>query len=295
MNTNPACHIFKIKLIICPALLSAALFLTSCSDSDKQKSPASKADVKVVIKGSNTVGEELAPRLIAEFKKDHPDAAFEIETKGTGSGFWGVIAGVCDIAAASRSPVMDEEQQAKARGIEFKDYVIGSYGVAVVANAANSVTNLTRNEVRDIFVGTITNWKDVGGPDAPIRLYVRDPISGTYLGFREMALQDKAYTTNNATQLKTYKAIAEAVAKDQDAIGYSSLLDATTTGVKAVTVEGIVPSSASIKEGKYPYARTLHFYTNKDKESGPAAQFIQFVESPKGQEIVAQTGNVPKS
>ena len=270
--------------------------LAGCSDSENKQSAALPASgVKVVIKGSNTVGEELAPRLIAEFKKDHPSAAFEIETKGSGSGFWGVIAGVCDMAAASRTPITDEQQQAKARGIEFKDYVIGSYGVAVVANGANPVANLTRDQIRDIFTGIIQNWKDVGGPDAPIHLYVRDPISGTYLGFREMALQDKAYTTNHASELKTYKAIVEAVAKDQGGIGYSSIPDASAGGVKTISVDGIAPSAGSIREGKYPYARTLHFYTNKDKETGPATEFIQFVQSPKGQEIVSQAGNVPKS
>jgi phosphate transport system substrate-binding protein len=282
---------FRLGLVI---LLSGGL--AGCSNSENKPSTApSTSDGKVVIKGSNTVGEELAPRLIAEFKKDHPNAAFEIETKGSGSGFWGVIAGVCDMAAASRAPIVDEQQQAKARGIEFKDYVIGSYGVAVIVNGANPVANLTRDQVRDIFVGIIQNWKDVGGADAPIHLYVRDPISGTYLGFREMALQDKAYTTNNATELKTYKAIVEAVMKDQAGIGYSSIPDATAGGIKAISVDGIAASAGSIREGKYPYARTLHFYTNKDKETGPAAEFIQFVQSPKGQEIVSQTGNVPKS
>jgi phosphate transport system substrate-binding protein len=283
---NPICLITLLSLIVC---------LTGCSDSGKQETAAKNEEAKVVIKGSNTVGEELAPRLIAEFKKDHPTAAFEIETKGSGSGFWGVIAGVCDMAAASRTPIVDEQQQAKARGIEFKDYVIGSYGVAVIANAANGVANLTRDQVRDIFTGAIQNWKQVGGSDAAIRLYVRDPISGTYLGFREMALQDKAYTTNNATELKSYKAIVEAIAKDPNAIGYSSIPEASEAGVKTISVEGIAPSAGSIKDGKYPYARTLHFYTNKEKETAPATEFIQFVQSPKGQAIVAQSGNVPRS
>src|SRR5947208_13999897 len=155
---------------ITPFLLVA--ILVGCSEKVETppapgKGPSAARD-KVVIKGSNTIGEELAPRLIAEYKKDHPNAVFELESKATGYGLAALLAGQCDIAGASRAPIKDEQDLAKARGIELKDHVIGSYSVAVIVHSSNPIANLTPEQVRDIFTGTIQNWKDVGGPDAPI-------------------------------------------------------------------------------------------------------------------------------
>jgi phosphate transport system substrate-binding protein len=267
--------------------------LAGCSN-DTPAPVAAPTPDKVVIKGSNTVGEELGPRLIAEFKKDHPKATIDLEAKGTGSGVWGLIGGACDIAAASRSMIKDEQQQAEVRGIAINDYVIGSYSVAVVVNSQNAVAGLTRDQVRDIFTGAVSNWKVLGGADAPIHLYIRNPLSGTYLGFRELAMEDKAYTTNSLTELTNYAAIVEGVAKDPNGIGYTSFDLLTKPGIKTVSVGGVPASAASVKEGKYPLARVLHFYTNKARESALVSDFIKFVQSAKGQEIVAQMGYVPK-
>ena len=155
---------------------------------------------KIVILGSNTIGEELAPRLVAEYKKDHPAVAFDSEFKGTTYGLGALIVGRCDIAAASRDATTNEVELAQADGVQFNDYVIGAYDVAVIVNAGNPVGNLTRDQVRDLFTGAVQNWKDVGGPDAPVHLYIRHPISGTYLGFRELAMENKPYALN----LKTF-------------------------------------------------------------------------------------------
>lgn len=280
---------------------SAALLLMlgACSDNktaeQKGTTPGGSGapGSKLVIKGSNTIGEELGPRLIAEYKKDHPNAAIDLEAKGTGSGFWGLIGGGCDIAAASRAANAEEIEQAKTRGIEFNEHVIGSYSVAVVVNAGNSVNDLSPEQVRDIFTGAVKNWKDVGGSDAPIHVCIRDPISGTYLGFKELAMENKPYcaSTNAFT---SYSGIIEAVGNDQNAIGYASVDLASKPGVKAASIKGVAPSAAAVNEHKYPYARALRLYTNKSKESTATSEFIGFVESKRGQEIVAQMGNVPK-
>ncbi len=284
---------FAYRVAVCIFL---ALAVPSCSDNSKSSSTSSESATggsKTVIKGSNTIGEELGPRLIAEFKKDHPSAAFELESKATGYGIAGLLAGQADIAAASREPIKDERELAQSRSITMKEYSLGAYCVAVVVNASNSITDLPKAKVRDIFTGTIQNWKDVGGPDAPIHLFVRDPVSGTYLGFRELALDNNPYA-NGLNTSTNYAGIAQAVAADPNAIGYTSFQLANKPGVKAVTIEGIAPVAASVKEGKYPFARTLHFYTNKDKESESTRQFIEFVQSPKGQAVVDEMGFVPR-
>ncbi|MEI9961728.1 MAG: substrate-binding domain-containing protein [Limisphaerales bacterium] len=157
-------------------LLLTGLLLAGCSEKSAPE-PAAEArtDGKILIRGSNTIGEELAPKLITEYKKDHPSASFDLETKGTSYGMGALMGGYCDIAGASRLPSKEELEVAQFRNVELNDYVIGSYSVAVVANAANTVATLTKEQVRDIFIGTITNWNQVGGADAQIHLYIRDP------------------------------------------------------------------------------------------------------------------------
>jgi len=249
---------------------------------------------KIVIRGSNTIGEELAPRLISEYKKDHPSAGFDLETKGTSYGMGALMGGFCDMAGASRLPLKEELEVAQFRNVELNDYVIGAYSVAVVVNAANPVGNLTREQVRDIFTGAIQNWKAVGGPDAPIHLYIRDPISGTYIGFKELAMENKPYASEQ-NLFTNYATIVEAVARDANGIGYSGFNLAPHSGAKVVSIEGIEPTVAAVNQGKYPYARVLHLYTNKAKERSAALDFIQFIRSPHGQDVLAQMGYVPRS
>jgi phosphate transport system substrate-binding protein len=274
----------------CVVILSA-LVLAGCSEQPKDNPGTVSA--KVIIKGSNTIGEELAPSLIAGYKKEHSSAVFELESKATGYGLAALMAGLCDIAGASREPIKEELETAQSRNIELNDHIIGYYSVAVIVNAANPVTSLTRDQVRDIFNGAVQNWKEVGGADQPIKPFVRDAISGTHLGFQELAMENKPYASGCVSSTN-YAGIVHGVALTTGGIGYASFDLTQTAGVKAVTIQGIPPAAASVREGKYPYSRTLHFYTNKAGESAAARDFLQFVESAPGQEILRQTGFVPR-
>jgi len=265
-------------------LALSGFLLGGCSESAKTE--------KITIRGSNTIGEELVPRLIAEYKKEHPGVTFDTEFKGSAYGFGALMAGLCDIAASSREASMNELRLARDRAMEFNHYIIGTYSVSVILNAANPVTNLTLIQVRDLFTGAIQNWKEVGGPDAPVSLYIRDPISGTHLGFRELAIENKPYALNVKT-FTNYDGIVHAVAKDPNAVGYCNLV-AMPKEAKAVAIGGVAPVVFSVNEGKYPYARVLRLCTDKAKESTTARDFINFVKSQRGQEIVAQVGDVPR-
>jgi phosphate transport system substrate-binding protein len=176
--------------------------------------------------------------------------------------------------------------------MELSDHIIGYYSVAVVVNPANPVASLTRDQVRDIFTGVVQNWKEVGGADAPIKIFIRDAISGTHLGFRELAMDNKEYASGPNTSTN-YAGISQGVAQNPNGIGYCSFDLAQNKGVKAVSIQEVSPNAASVREGKYPYMRTLHFYTNKAGESAAARDFLQFVESVHGQEILSQAGFVP--
>ena len=251
------------------------------------------ADDKIAIRGSNTVGEELAPRLITGFKEVHPNTSFDLEFKGSGYGIGALMGGFCDIAAASKPVSKEQLEIAKIRDVTFKEYVLGSYSVSVLVNAENPVANLTTNQVRDLFTGKIQNWKDVGGPDAPVHLFIRDPVSGTHLGFKELAMNFEDYGEH--VQLFTnYLGLADAVAKDPHGIGYAGLDLAAHAGTKAVTIGGVAATAENVNGGKYPYARTLRLYTDTGKETAAAREFINFSLSADGQKIVTQLGDAPK-
>ncbi len=275
-------------LITALATIFIAFVMVGCSEKK-----ANEKTENIVIRGSNTIGEELAPRLIAEYKKEHPTAVFDTEFKGTSYGFGALIAGNCDVAAASREANTNDLALARDNGVELKDYVIGSYSVAVIVNAGNSVTNLTTNQVRDIFTGTVQNWKEIGGPDAPIHLYIRSPISGTHLGFQEVAMEKKPYATH-LKALTNNTEIIQAVSKDTNGIGYSNLHLTKSGGIKAISIGEVAPTFIAVTKGQYPYARVLHLYTSKTKEKSTAAEFARFVQSSRGQSILEEMGFAPK-
>lgn len=282
----------------CFSLLVAAFVLSGCpgtkpaADNSDRAITAGAAN-KVIIRGSNTIGEELAPHLIAEFKKKHADVTFDLETKATGYGMAALRIGQCDIAAASRAAIQADLDLAKDANLEMNDYIIGAYSVTVVANANNPVTNLTPEQVHDIFTGKTQNWKDVGGPDTPIHIYIRDPISGTYLGFKEVAMGNEDYAPHPKL-LTSYQAIVDAVAADPNGIGYSGIRAKHDAGIKQLSIGGIEPSATTVHSGKYPYARVLRFYTNKALESQPTKDFIAYVLSDAGQKIMTDLGFTPK-
>jgi phosphate transport system substrate-binding protein len=288
----------RLSLNLC--LVALGFLLAGCP-AGNQSSPAPDASKtkpsngkKVVIRGSNTIGEELAPGWIAEFKKAQPDVSFELEPKATGYGMAALRSGQCDIAAASRAAIEEELELTKQSGIELNETVLGAYSVAVVVNASNPVSNLTRDQVHDLFTGKITNWKDVGGPDATVALYIRDPISGTHLGFKEIAMKNEPYAAHPHLHTN-YAALVQAVAADPNGIGYSGVEQAKAPGAKTLSIEGVQPGTDTVNQGKYPYARTLRFYTNKAGESQATRDFIQFVLSKEGQALMAQLGFTPRS
>jgi phosphate transport system substrate-binding protein len=246
----------------------------------------------IVIKGSNTFGEELGPRLIEVYQRLHPEIRIELESKGTATGIAALLAGECDIASTSRPANEDEERLARSRGIAFEHRVIGYFGVAIIVNEANPLRALTDAQVPDIFTGRITNWKQVRGSDAPIHLYIRDPSSGAHIGFRELAMRSLPYAAT-ATALKSYREIADAVGADKGGIGYVGINLATAGHVQPVSINRELPSALAVNDGVYPYARQLRLYTVKGKVSPATQEFIKFVLSRRGQQVLDVTGFVP--
>lgn len=246
---------------------------------------------KITIKGSNTFGEELAPALIEQFRTKHPGVRVDLESKGSEAGIVAILEGQCDIASSSRYVTEDEQRLAQSRGIKLNDYVIGFYGVAVIINEKNPVSRLPDKEVRDIFTGAITSWKEVGGTEGRINLYIRDAASGTYKGFQELAMERKPYAPW-ARMLPRYADIVAAVKEDPLGIGYASMGLAEQKGVTAVSINSFFPDVTSINRLDYPFSRTLRLFTRRDRESPTARAFVDFVMSREGQKVLGEHGFV---
>lgn len=246
---------------------------------------------KLVIKGSNTFGEELGVGLVAAYREQSP-VEMELESLGSASGIAALLDGTCDIAASSRVLNEDELRRARSRGIALKSTVVGYYAVALVVNEQNPLRNLSDLAVRDIFTGKVTNWKQVGGADLPIEVLIRDATGGTHLGFQELAMDRQPYAAS-ARGFASYKTLAEVVAATPGAIGYVGMNLVTHPGLHALSINGIPPNDIAVNEELYPYVRTVRLYTLEQPGNPLANRFIRFIRSKKAQEIVDSFGFVP--
>ena len=249
------------------------------------------AETAFSVRGSDTFGEELGPQLIAAFQKLHPDVTIDLESLGSVSGISALLEKSCDIAVSSRLFNDDEQRVARSRGIELNSEIAGYYGVAVVVNAQNPVKDLSDQAVLDIFTGKAVNWSQVGGPDRPIKVLIRDATGGTHLGFRNLAMQKQPYL-DSAQKFANYAGLADAVAADPDAIGYVGMNLVSRPGLHPVSINGVPPTDAAVHTGTYPYVEPILFYTRSKTTLPDALQFIQFVCSKAGQEIVKSAGFV---
>lgn len=253
---------------------------------------ATQAQSPLRIEGSNTFGEKLGPLLVAAFQKQNPAVPVTLIANGSGAGLSALLDGTADLAPTSRAADADELRLARAHGQRFNVQSIGSYGVVVILNEKNPVRSLTIRQVRDIFAGRITNWKQVGGPDARIRPFILDYNSGARRGFQELAMRYEPYATAART-FPSKQAIANAVAQDATAIGYADM-GPLPKNVRPVLINGIAPNRTAINQGLYPYARTLYLYTIRGQESDAAKKFVRFVQSRDGQRIISSAGFVPR-
>jgi phosphate transport system substrate-binding protein len=166
-------------------------------------------------------------------------------------------------------------------------------GVTFYVNENNPVEALTQEQLKGIYLGDITNWKEVGGPDAPIIVYSRENSSGTYVFVKDNLLNGDDYTSSAQT-LPGTAAVVNAVSKEKNGIGYGGA--AYAKGIKELKIkkgnEAIAPSAENIKTGKYPLSRDLYFYL-RNKPAADAKTFIDYVLSPEGQALVTKVGYFP--
>lgn len=249
---------------------------------------------KITIKGSDTMV-ILSQQWAEAYMSKHPGSVIQVTGGGSGVGLAALINGSTDIANASRpikpTEVAKLKGKYKTSGIEI---ACAKDGLSVFLNKGNKVSELTIEQLGAIFSGKYTNWKQVGGDDAKIRLYGRESSSGTFEFFKEHVV--KGDFSKYVQTLPGTAAIVNAVKKDKYSIGYGGA--AYAEGVKDCKVKkdakskGVYPTPENIKNKTYPISRYLYMYL-KSKPTGETKAFIDWVLSPEGQKMVVKTGYFP--
>lgn len=247
------------------------------------------AGSSIVIKGSTTVL-PVAQGTLEAFMKKNPDVQISLSGGGSGEGIKALIDKTTDIATSSREIKKEEVALAQGKGIKPVSHVVAHDAIIPVVNPKNKVTNLSIDQLSQIYQGKITNWKEVGGDDLKIVVISRDSSSGTFESWDHFVMK-KAKVTPQAQMLASNGAIVTAIAKNRYAIGYLGI-GYINKSVKPLQVDGITGSAQTALSKAYPFSRELYMYTDGEPQ-GDVAKYIAFVTSIEGQKIVAKEGFVP--
>lgn len=244
----------------------------------------------IEIKGSTTVL-PIAQKVGEAYMKEHPDVKITISGGGSGNGIKALIDGSTDIADSSRFIKSKEVTLAVERGRYPVPFVVAYDCIVPVVHPSNPVTNITMQQLKDVYMGKIKNWKEFGVPDKPVVVISRDTSSGTYEVWEEKVLEKERVFPGALLQASN-GAVVQAVSKNKNAIGYIGL-GYWDRSVKALTVNRIRGSKATTLNGTYPISRPLYMFT-AGWPSGDTLKFINYVKHPeKGQKLVGETGFVP--
>jgi phosphate transport system substrate-binding protein len=274
-------------------VLAAAVALGSLAGCSRHEGPRQQ----VTVKGSDTMV-HLVSSWAEAFMKANPGSEVSVTGGGSGTGIAALINGTTDLCASSRDMKESEKVEARAKGVEPGEVVVGLDGIAVIVNPANPANELTMEQVKKIFNGAVTSWRQLGGPDQPIVVLSRESSSGTYVFFKEHVLGKDDYTPA-ARLMPATSSIIQSVSTDTWAVGYVGLGYAAEAGAKVKMLRvkakesspAVTPSEATVKSGEYAIARPLFLYT-RGEPVGAAQAFVEYSLSVEGQSIVRATGYV---
>ena len=283
----------KIMAFALTAVMTLAL-LVGCGD--KTNNDANTGDdnanggtVAETVSGTvstdgSTSMEKVIGALSESYMAANKDVTVNYNPTGSGAGITAVQEGTCNIGLSSRA-LKDEE---KAAGLQ--ETVLAYDGIAIIVHPDNPVSDLSIEQIAKLYTGEITNWKDVGGKDAQVVLIGREAASGTRDGFESITgTKDKCQYRQELTSTGD---VITAVSQNPDAIGYASLASIKDS-VKALNVDGVTPSEASVKDGSYKVQRPFVLVTVEGKALSQAAQsFFDYATSPAAADIIAKAGAV---
>lgn len=277
------------------------LIMASACAPGAEASPSASSQRAIQNKGSDTLV-NLALAWAETYQRANAGVSIAVAGGGTGSGVAALINGTVDIANASRPMTDDEIAAARANGIEPVRFTVAIDALAVIVHPDNPVSQLTIDQLSDMFTGRVTNWKDVGGNDAPIVLLSRELNSGTHVYFLEEVLRKGDKTNKDIFAPQTLLmlssvGITSEIRRNPNAIGYDGLGYITPEEkVIAVARDSHSPYvRASVEtgaDGSYPLARPLYMYT-AGEPTGEIAAYIDWIRGPEGQKLVADLGFVP--
>ncbi len=280
----------KLLSILSVSVITAAA-LAGCaggqpgSESNIQQSGGSTSESGTVVLGGSTSVAEVIGALSEAFMEENPNIDVTYEPSGSGAGITGAKEGTLDIGLSSRA--LKEEESG------LQETVFALDGIAVIVNNENAVENLTLEQIKGLATGEITNWKEVGGADAPVVFVGREAGSGTRDGFESIV--DAKDSCKYEQEHNSTGAVIAAVAANPNAVGYASLAALEDT-VKDITVDGVACSEQTVQDGSYKIQRPFVFVTNDSKElSGAAKAFIEFSTGDAVKQLVADAGAVPVS
>jgi len=247
----------------------------------------------LLLEGSTTVG-PIGDAFAQAFKKMYPNVSITVNKTGSGNGAAALVDQRCDIAMMSR--FMKEKEYSKAvngdKAFLPVAHAIAMDGVCVIVYPSNPLKALTREQVRDIYMGTTKNWKELGGPDMRIVPISRDTSSGTYETFEGLVM-NKEKMAANVEYVNSNPQAHSRVKSTAGAIGYVGL-GFVDNSVKALEIDGVMPTRSSIAKGVYPVSRPLFLFTNGYPELGSLVyEFCTFYLTEEGQEIIEAKGFVP--
>ncbi len=282
-------------------LIFLSLFLLSACSSNKAETNSKKATYYIDNKGSDTIV-NLALAWAEKYQSEHPDVSVAVTGGGSGTGIAALINKTTNIANASRQIKPEEVAEAKKNGVDPVEHTIARDAIAVIVNPTNPVSQLTMQQISDIYSGKINNWSQVGGEDRPIVRLSREVNSGTHVYFLETVVRmgkkdNKTFFSTDTLLLPSSEGIVAEVRQNPNAIGYDGL-GYVPKDLKMIAIapkEGqpyILPSIATVNDKSYPIARDLYMYTN-GQPTGPLKEYLDWILSPDAQQIVADQGFVP--
>lgn len=236
----------------------------------------------VTLAGSTSM-EKFANALAEVFMEKYPDVTVQTEFTGSSAGVEAVLSGQSDIGNSSRNLKEEEKEKGAVENIVAID------GIAVVTDPANAVENLTKEQLIDIYNGTLTNWKDAGGADQPIVVVGREAGSGTRGAFEEILKLEDA--CNYANELDSTGAVMAKVASTPGAVGYVSL-DVIDDSVKVLMLDGVEANEENIKSGDYFLSRPFVMATNGEisAQNDLVKALFDYVYSEEGDELIRSVG-----
>jgi len=280
--------------------LLSTFILSSCGSSSNASASNSPANY-IENKGSDTIV-NLALAWAEKYQADHPDVRISVTGGGSGTGIAALVNGTVDIANASRKIKDEEIAQAKTNGINPVEHIIARDAIAVIVNPNNPVSELTLQQISDIYSGKYVNWKEVGGEDRPIVRLSRETNSGTHVYFLETVLRlgskdDKTLFSMDTLLLPSSEGIISEVRDNPNAIGYDGL-GYVPKDLKKIAIAKkagepyVLPSIATVNDKSYAIARDLYMYTN-GQPAGIIKEYLNWILSDQAQQIVADLGFVP--